>query len=179
MVELVVYFPWYVNVALIIGIPVLLTSLFVALGKKLRWGEEQIALSAIGSVFAGTVIAIIFVISMGETKTYDNPIDALNSGYSIDEVKFNEIVLKDKIIKESDFSQITLDKVGVGPWDDEDKPSKDLFEKFSNGDLVGFIGIKNGKTVEGNVYFTDDSVHITVNSVDDTKSQDEIIIPIN
>lgn len=160
-----------------------MTSLFVALGKKLRWGEERIALSAIGSALVGIITAMIFVISMGETKTYDNPIDALNSGYSIDEVKFNEIVLKDKIIKESDFSQITLDKVGVGPWEDEDKPSKDLFKQFSNGDLVAFIGIKNGKEVEGSIYFTNDAVHVTLDSVDaavsDAKPQDEIAIPTN
>lgn len=179
MVEVVVYFPWYVNGALIVGFPILLFSFFVILGKKLHWDEEVTILSAIGSAFVGIIIAAIFIVLMGETKTYDNPIDALNSGYSTDEVEFNETALKNKIIKESDISQITLNKVNVGFWDDEDKPSKDLFEKFSNGDLVGFIGIKNGKTVEGNVYFTDDSVHITVNSVDDTKSQDEIIIPTN
>lgn len=179
MVEIVVYFPWYINTALLVGFPILFALFFIILGKKLHWFEDTVIAYVAISAFTGIIIAMTLVFSMGETKTYDNPIDALNSGYSIDKVKFNEIVLKDKIIKESDFSQITLHKVNVRFWDNDDKQSKDLFEKFSNGDLVRFTGIKNGKTVEGNLYFTNDSVHITVNSVDDTKSQDEIIIPTN
>lgn len=185
MVELEIYFPWYINTALLVGFPILFALFFIILGKKLHWFEDTVIASVAISAFTGILIAMTLVFSIGETKTYDNPIDAVNSGYSLENAKFNEAHFKNKIVQNSDISQITLHKVNVRFWDNDDKQSKDLFEKFSNGDLVRFTGIKNGREVEGSVYFTNDSIHIIVDSTyiptSDTKnkSQDEIIIPTN